>query len=247
VHLEEFAEGATILHRMDPRVKFLTAGPFLALTAISAGIKAPAYALLVSFVLAVLGRLEPLKLLQRLAVVNIFVLLLWVFVPFSLPGEVLFEFGPLSATYEGLLLALQLTLKSNAIVVATIAVFGTTGAMSLAHALVHLRAPVKLVYLFFFFYRYVSVLHEEYTRLRNAMRVRGFHAGADTHTYRCLANLIGMLIVRSYERSERIYEAMLCRGFHGHFPVMGHFHLHGSDLVMGAALAAASLGVVLAA
>ena len=108
-----------------------------------------------------------------------------------------------------------------------------------------MRAPLKLVYLFFFFYRYVSVLHEEYTSMREAMRVRCFKPHLDRHTYGSLANLIGMLIVRSFERSERIYEAMLCRGFHGHFPVIGHFHLHRVDYVMGALLAAAAAVVPL--
>ncbi len=228
---------------MDPRVKFLAGGPLLVLTALASGLIGPAYALVVAIVLAVIAGLDPLKLLVRLLVVNAFVLVVWVFVPFSMPGEAVLTIGQLSATREGFLFALQITLKTNAIVLATIAVFGTTEAMSLAHALVHLRAPLKLVYLFFFFYRYVSVLHEEYTSMREAMRARCFKPHPDRHTYGSLASLIGMLIVRSFERSERIYEAMLCRGFHGHFPVIGHFHLHRVDYVMGVLLVAAAAGV----
>ncbi len=243
MHLEEFAEGSSSLHMMDPRVKFLAGGPLLLLTALSAGLFAPAYALLVSIVLAAIAGLDPGKLLVRLLVVNAFVLLVWVFLPFSMPGEVVMSIGGLNATREGFLFALQITLKTNAIVLATIAIFGTTEAMSLAHALVHLRAPLKLVYLFFFFYRYVSVLHEEYTSMREAMRARCFKPHLDWLTYGSLANLIGMLIVRSFERSERIYEAMLCRGFHGHFPVSSHFHLHRVDYVMGSLLVAAAAGV----
>ncbi len=246
MHLEEFAEGSSALHRMDPRVKFLAGGPLLVLTALASGLIAPAYALVVSIVLVAIAGLEVKKLFVRLLVVNAFVIVVWVFLPFSMPGETVLIIGGggLSATREGFLFALQITLKTNAIVLATIAVFGTTEAMSLAHALVHLRAPLKLVYLFFFFYRYVSVLHEEYTRMREAMRVRCFKPHPDRHTYGSLANLIGMLIVRSFERSERIYEAMLCRGFHGHFPVISHFHLHRVDYVMGVLLAAAAAGVL---
>ena len=54
------------------------------------------------------------------------------------------------------------------------------------------------------------------------------------HTYRSLGYLIGMLLVRSHERSGRIYNAMLCRGFRGHFPVISHFHFHRADIVYGA-------------
>jgi cobalt/nickel transport system permease protein len=237
VHLEEFAEGSTLLHRLDPRVKFLSTVPLVFVTAIMQGIKGPVAALSVAVALAAAARLDARKLLKRLVAVNAFLLLLWVFLPFSHPGAVVFSLGPLGATREGLLYVLGITLKGNAIVLMTIAVFGTSEVFHLAHALVHLKAPRKLVYLFFFFYRYLSVLHEEYTRLRQAMKIRCFRPGTNLHTYRTYACLAGMLIVRSYERSERIYDAMLCRGFRGHFPLVRHFHMHGSDLAFAAVMA----------
>jgi cobalt/nickel transport system permease protein len=233
VHLEEFAGGSTFLHRVDPRVKFVSAVPMIVLVAVMRGTSGPVLALLVACGLAAAGRLHPIKILQRLAALNAFLLLLWVSLPFGYPGEPILELGPLSASREGALYALGITLKGNAIALLTIAVFGTSELLSLAHALVHLRVPGKFVHLFFFFYRYISVLHEEYARLRNAMKVRGFKAGTSMHTYRSYAYLVGMLVVRSYERSQRIYDAMLCRGFKGHFPVMSHFHLHGSDIAFG--------------
>ncbi len=237
MHLEEFAEGDSALHRLDPRVKFLCAMPLMALTATAGGLRAPLLSLLVAASLSVAARLDALKLFKRLAAVNAFVLMLWVFLPFSYPGTEAFALGPFRATEEGVLRTLSISLKTNAIVLMTIAVFGTSGAMDLAHALVHLRAPRKLVYLFFFFYRYVSVLHEEYLRLLRAMRIRCFRPATGAHAYRAHAWLLGMLLVRSYERSGRVYKAMLCRGFHGHFPLISHFHLHRRDIVFAALMA----------
>lgn len=233
MHLEEFAAGDSFLHRADPRVKFLASVPYVFVIALMDGLMGPSLALLASALLTASARLNPGKLLQRLLAVNLFIALLWVFLPFTYPGEALFAVGPLRASREGLLYALSITLKSNAIVLATIAMLGTSGIFSLAHALVHLRVPTKLVHLFFFFYRYISVLHEEYHRLRDAMRIRCFRAGTNVHTYRSLAYLLGMLIVRSYERSQRIYWAMLCRGFKDRFPVMSHFSLKKGDVLFG--------------
>jgi cobalt/nickel transport system permease protein len=233
VHLEEFAEGTTLLHRLDPRVKFVAALPIIALTAVETRLTGPLFILGVAVVFALWARLDWRKLLFRLLVVNAFVLMLWLFLPFSVPGKEVLSLGPFAATEEGLLSTLIVTLKTNAIVLLTIAVFGTSEVFSLAHALVHLKMPRKLVYLFFFFYRYLSVLHEEYTRLRTAMKLRGFRPATGVHTYKTYSHLVGMLLVRSYERSERIYEAMLCRGFHGHFPVISHFHLHRHDILFG--------------
>jgi cobalt/nickel transport system permease protein len=241
VHLEEFAEGDTIIHRLDPRVKILVALPFAVLVALMHGHAGPARGLALAALLVALARLDIRKVLNRLVVVNVFVLMLWAFLPFTTPGESVFALGPLSASREGLALAGAITLKTNAIVLATIALLGTSKAFSLAHALVHMHAPAKLVHLFFFFYRYISVLHEEYSRLRNAMRVRAFRPRTDGHTYRSYAYLVGMLIVRSFERSERIYHAMLCRGFHGHFPVISHFHLRGADLMFATLMALATM------
>lgn len=240
MHLEEFADGQTFLHHMDPRVKFISGVPFLIVVALMKGIAGPLAALMVAASIATMARLDIHKLMARMLGVNVFVAFLWLTVPFTLPGSEAFSLGPFAASREGIAMALSLTLKTNAIVLATIAIFGTTEAFSLAHALVHLHAPQKLVYLFFFFYRYISVLHEEYTRLREAMRARAFRARTDMHTYRSLAWLVGMLLIRSHDRSERIYEAMLCRGFHGHFPIIRHFHLHRIDVAFGAAMLAVS-------
>ncbi len=231
MHLEEFAEGTSVFHKLDPRVKLVGLLPFIFVVAFMHGIRYPSLALFLSAMMILIAKIDMKKLLNRLAVVNLFILLLWVFLPFSYPGAEVFRVGPFVATGEGLLFALSITLKANAIVLSTIAILGTSEVFSLAHALVHLKVPQKLVYLFFFFYRYISVLHEEYTTLRRAIRMRSFVPSTTIHTYKTYAYLVGMLIVQSYDRSQRIYHAMLCRGFTGKFPIITHFHMHSRDYV----------------
>jgi cobalt/nickel transport system permease protein len=233
MHLEEFAEGNSFLHRLDPRVKFITAIPFIFLIALMKGVKGPLTGLFISSFMIALAGISVKKLLGRLIVVNAFVFLLWIFLPFSIPGDSILHIGSLKATREGFLYVLSITLKANAIVLATIAILGTSEVFSLAHALVHIKIPDKLIHLFFFFYRYISVLHEEYTRLKNAMAIRSFRPRTNIHTYKTYAYLVGMLIVRSYERAQRIYKAMLCRGFNGNFNIMSHFKLKKIDMVFG--------------
>jgi len=246
MHLEEFAEGTSVFHRLDPRVKFITLIPYVIVVALMHGNTYPALALTVSTLMIIITRIDMKKLLHRLAVVNIFILFLWLFLPFSHPGNHIVRIGPLSATREGFMLASSITLKANAIVIATIALLGTSEVFSLAHALVHLKFPRKLVYLFFFFYRYISVLHDEYNRMRRAITVRAFEAKTNLHTYRTYAYLVGMLIVRSFEHSQRIYHAMLCRGFTGKFPVFRHFTLRPSDVILGILLSLITIAMGLA-
>jgi len=241
MHLEEFAEGKSFLHRLDPRVKFVTFIPFVMVVAAAHGLKVPLTALIVSISMIIVAGLDLRKLRTRLAAVNIFVLMLWVFIPLSYPGEEILGIGPFSVSRSGILYVLSITMKTNAIVLATIAILGTSEVFSLAHAIVHLKAPKKLVHLFFFFYRYISVLHEEYSRLKRAMIIRSFRPGTNMHTYKSYAYLVGMLIVSSYERSQRIYNAMLCRGFTGKFPVIDHFRLRKGDFAFGVLMNAVTL------
>jgi cobalt/nickel transport system permease protein len=229
MHLEEFAEGASLWHRMDPRVKIVGVACFAVVTAVSHELVALSFALAVALVALFSARLDLKKVAIRLGAVNLFVAFLWFFLPFTTPGHEIASFGPLTVKSEGLALALGITMKANAVMSALIALLGTSTVFSLVHALTHIYVPEKLVQLFFFCYRYISTIHEEYTRLRSSMRIRSFTPKANLHTYRSAANLLGMLFVRSFERSQRIYQAMLLRGFNGTFWTLNHFHMHRSD------------------
>ncbi|MFH1569978.1 MAG: cobalt ECF transporter T component CbiQ, partial [Gemmatimonadota bacterium] len=230
-------DGTSFLHAADPRVKLVVAAAFAGVVATAQEYRALVPALAGAAALVLLARLNLRQLLARLAVVNVFVLLLWVLLPFTYPGEAAFALGPLRASREGLEASLLITLRTNAIVGATIALLGTTTIFNLVHALRHLHVPEKLVHTFFYCYRYIAVIHLEYTRLRHAMRVRCFRPHTSMHTYRSYAYLVGMLLIKSYERSVRIYQAMLCRGFRGQYPTFHHFHLRGRDLVWLAVMA----------
>ena len=233
MHLEEFAEGNSFLHRLDPRVKLITFIPYVFTIALMRDINGPLAGLFISASMITFAGIGFRKLLGRLVVINTFIFMLWIFLPVSYPGQPVFSIFSLTATREGFLYTFSITLKANAIFLATIAILGTSEVNSLAHALVHFKIPDKLVHLFFFFYRYISVLHEEYGRLRNAMAIRSFRPGTNIHTYRTYGYLVGMLIVKSYERSQRIVKAMLCRGFNGKFHVISHFRLKKGDTLFG--------------
>lgn len=238
MHLEEFASGKSLWHRMDPRVKILGLTGFAAVTAVADRMEVLIAALGLGLLALFSARLDLRKAGFRILVVNGFVAFLWLFLPFTTPGEVIREWGWLSVHREGIELALAITLKTNAIITATIGLIGTSTVFSLVHALTHMGVPEKLVHLFFFCYRYIAVIHEEYTRLRTALKVRAFCARTDIHTYRTVAYMLGMLFVRTYERSQRIYQAMLLRGFTGTFYTLDHFHMRRSDWVALVGMAA---------
>lgn len=205
------------LRRFDPRLR-LIAALLLALTLVSLHL----IPLLLLTLLLALGMawwigLSGSLLLKRLLVMEGFMIVLLVMLPFSVPGESLLTLGPFSASLEGVQRALQIVLRANTIVILLMALVGTLEPVVLGHALGQLRLPEKLIHLFLFTVRYIGVLFDEYRRLRLAMRARAFVAGSNRHTWQTFGWLLGMLLVRSLERSERILAAMKCRGFNGRF------------------------------
>ena len=232
MHIDNFASGDSLLHRLDPRIKIVAAVLFSVIVAVADRTLCLVTAVCFSLALLFIARLSLREVFLRLLAVNTFIFFLWLFLPFTYGGEKLFSIGPLIATRQGIIYALLITVKSNAIVVALLALLATTPIITLGHALAHLYVPSKLIHLLFFTVRYLQVLHLEYDRLRAAMRIRAFKPGTNLHTYRSFAYLIGMLLVKSFDRADRIRKAMLCRGFHGEFYLLSHFELQTLDVVV---------------
>jgi len=229
---EEFSSGNSLLHDLDPRIKIIVAALFSITVAVADRAEVLLLALLFSACCVILSSLPLLRVMRRLLLVNGFILLLWIVLPFTYPGRTLFSVGPFDATTEGVQYALTITIKSNTIILSCIALLGTTSIFTLVHALRHLHIPDKLVQLLFFSYRYIHVIHLEYLRLLNAMKVRCFRPRSNLRTYKAYAYLVGMMLLNSYDRSERVYDAMLCRGFKGQFWILDHFALKREDVIL---------------
>jgi cobalt/nickel transport system permease protein len=239
------AAGAAWLDACDPRLRVVAAG-LIALTVAGLDTRtAAAVALALCALLAALAGSGGGTLVRRLLALEGFMLVLLVMLPFSVPGPAFFALGPLTASEAGLARAILIVLKANAVALAVLALVGSMEPVVLGHALARLRVPAKLVQLFLFTVLYVGVIHDEYRRLRQAMRARAFVARADRHTWRSFGWLIGMLLVRSFERSERIVAAMKCRGFDGRFHLIDQFAWRPGDTALAAVLLVAIAGVLL--
>ena len=229
---ERFIEGDSYIHRLDPRVKSIVAATFSIVVAVSNRFTALIPALIISMTLIIFARISFQKVIARLLIVNGFILLLWFMLPFTTAGSPLFSIGPFTVTGTGIHTAALITLKSNAIILALMALTATMSVFTMGRALGDLHVPSKVVHLIFLTYRYVHVIYQEYNRLIKAVKIRGFRPHNNIHTYRTYAYLLGMLFVKSYDRAEQVRAAMLCRGFQGKFYDLKDFELKASDLVI---------------
>ena len=120
--------------------------------------------------------------------------------------------------YEaGLWAGAGIVAKGTIGVVTAIILSGSTSARDILGGLEKLRVPAPLVSIATFMLRYLNVINDELGRMKIARESRGFEERG-LKSWRILAQTVGALFIRSYERGERVYLAMLSRGFAGAMP-----------------------------
>ncbi len=163
---------------------------------------------------------------------------------FPRPEETPARYVGLNWSPHGCRLFAGLLAKMLAIVSLVWMLLGSTPLADVFHAAQRLKVPAPMIHLALLTMRYVFLLGEEWSRLRTALRVRGFRNRADWHSYRTIGQVAGTLIVRSHERAERVGQAMRARGFHGEFPSLRDFQTARRDIAHFALIVGAFIVLV---
>ena len=242
---EPFAIGDSMIHRLDPRIRVALTVLYAFVVALSYQFPVLIAALVLSLILIVISRVSIKEVFKRIVIVNILVFLLWLVLPFTFKGEILTRIGFFAVYRPGIVLAGQITIKSNAILLAFIALIATMSFPTLGHAMHRLRVPGKIVHLMLMTYRYIFVIQQEYLRLIRAAKIRGFRPGTNVHAYRTFAYVIGMLFVRASSRAEKVHQAMLCRGFKGKFHSLQEFQINSASWLFAIMMTATIIGLIL--
>jgi cobalt/nickel transport system permease protein len=224
--LDRFVKAESPVHALDARVKLVLAfAAILALGLLPAGAWGGVLAIALLIWWAVLQSRVGLGLILRRAFVALPFALAAVTLVFSRPGEALFvlPLGPwrLTATDAGLTAFAGVVVKSWLSVQAALLLTATTPFAEVLQGLRSLRLPRVIVATLSFAYRYLFVMVDEAQRMLRARECRAAEApgrpAGGTIRWRAavVGRMVGTLFLRSYERSERIYVAMLSRGFDG--------------------------------
>lgn len=120
---------------------------------------------------------------------------------------------------EGLWGAWNIFAKATLGVGASVTLIATTEIPELLHGLDRLRVPRLFTAIAGFMVRYIDVIAGELQRTRTAMTARG-HDPRWLWQVGPLATAAGALFVRSYERGERVHQAMVARGYDGRMPMI---------------------------
>ena len=220
--LERYQAGSSVVHSLDARLKLLATLAFV-LVVTSAPVAAWS-AFLLQGVLALFvvfaARIPLIEVLKRSAIALPFAGMVALSLPFTRGGQTLWAwhlFGwRLTVTREGLLLFSTVVVKAWLAALLGALLVATTPFAALLRAMRFFRVPAILTTTIAFMYRYLFVLLDEAMRIQTARDARSTGPGGTAFwRMRVLGGMIGSLFIRSYERSERIYAAMLSRGFSG--------------------------------
>lgn len=168
-------------------------------------------------VLIALSRVTLRSLLKRVAIEFAFVGVILLGTLFRDGGQVLWSWGFLRITTGGLTVLGSVALKVMLSLLVVNVLILTTSIAALLRAFLALRMPPLLVAIVASMYRYLGVLVGEFHTMRRAALSRNLMSSKRTSRL-AIGNMIGVLFVRTYERGERIYQAMLARGYQGILP-----------------------------
>jgi cobalt/nickel transport system permease protein len=249
---DRYQQGSSPVHRLDPRVKVVVAFLFILSTVLLPDGAWFAYLLSFGVLLAIslASKLGAGFALRRSFIVLPFVLVAVTLV-FTLPGEPVFSWTiwrwQLTATDTGLLRFTSILLRSWISIQMAILLVATTPFPDLIHAMRHLKIPGVLVSIISFMYRYLHVLVDETLRLLRAREARSARllelpgergrkirpGGSLTWRARVAGNMVGQLMIRSLERSERVYNAMVARGYSGNLLTLNPHVMTTDDWLLG--------------
>lgn len=214
-----YVNGSSRLHRMRPECKLVGAFGFVIAVVATPREQFWAYAVYVALVVAVarLSHLSLTTVARRLVIEAPFVAFA-VFLPFIAEGERI-DVGPLSLSADGLWGAWNILIKGTIGVAVSVVVASTTELPELLRGLERLRVPRAFTFIASFMVRYGDVVAGEMRRMKVARQSRG-HDARWIWQARAVGHSAGALFIRSYERGERVYLAMLSRGYTGALPVL---------------------------
>jgi cobalt/nickel transport system permease protein len=226
--LDPYRPRDSLIHHLDPRVKLVWAVGFILTNALLPSGAWPVFILLFALILSaeLVSRLGVGYVLKRSALALPFVLAALPLI-FTVSGTSLFSVsvGPwvLHASYPGLTRFISIAVKSWLSVQAAILLAASTPFPDLLVAMRAIHVPQLLVSIFGLMWRYMFVLVDEAGRLIRARTSRSGtlsrsgkkHGGNITWRAHVTGGMAGSLFLRAFERSDRIYLAMLSRGYDG--------------------------------
>ena len=227
--LDLLATGDSAIHRLDARAKVL-----VTLVFIVSVISFNRYELtpllpffIFPLVMVAQGNLPPGYMLQKVAVVIPFALFVGIMNPLF-DREIMWQAGSIGIS-GGWISCISIIVRAVLTVGAALVLVGVSGFPAICRALERLGVPQAFAVQLHFLYRYIFVLTDEGSRAARARELRSF--GTSSLSMKSYSSLLSHLLLKTWQRAERIHMAMLARGFNGEFHARQHAHFGRAEFL----------------
>ncbi|MFH1287519.1 MAG: cobalt ECF transporter T component CbiQ [bacterium] len=242
--IDKFAHLESHIHNWDPRLKIFSL--FFYIFTISAinNLIIIFFCFCSAVILTFISKIPVSFVFKRLRWVMLFLLPFFIILPFTDGGKTLFYLFTLPINSKGLYLGTLVYLRALTVVILIFPTFGTTPFDITIKAIQRLKVPEVLVQIFLISYRYIFVFLEEMQRMHTAILARGFRMQTNLHSLKTIGNFVGMLLVRSFERTDWIYRAMWSRGYNGNLQTFYKFNVNSYDILKSTFFILLSLALI---
>lgn len=244
--IDKYSDRDSPVHQIDPRVKVLCVLAFIVLATTSMNVYSLVASLVILGLILVVAHVPLTWGYSRALIVVPFAGAFALVKAFTVPGTAIASWGLLTVTIEGLIIAINLLLRSYVCVLSVVLLTSTTPFSTLLASLERLRVPPLITSMLSFTYRYIFVFVDEGERLNRAKTSRCIEGATYRLRLRASAKTIGMVFIRAYERGERIYRSMLARGFEGTINTLDSMQIQKRDIASGLGFVLAAIAVTIA-
>ena len=259
ITLGQFFPGTSLLHKLDPRIKFILCILYIVLVFLAKSVMAYALVLVFTIALIVISGI-PVKTILKSVKPLIFILLFTSIINIFWNGgeTVLVSFWKITIYLEGVIRAAAMALRIVLLMIGTsVILMYTTSPIALTDAIERLLSPLRVIKLpvhefammMTIALRFIPTLLEETDKIMNAQKARGadFESGKLIARAKALVPVLIPLFISSFRRAEELATAMECRCYRGGDgrTRMTVLHLAARDFLFSFAMCAVVAGVVL--
>ena len=225
ITLGQYFPGNSLLHRFDPRSKIIFTVLFIAAIFLCKGLVSYGITLLILLMMIGISKVQPRVFLKGMKPVVFIVVCTAILNLFYTSGTVLWSWGILKITEEGIWKAGFMVLRILMLIACTLLLTYTTSPILLTDGLEKLVRPLKklnfpvheLSMMMSIALRFIPTLIQETDKIISAQKARGadFDSGNLIQKAKALIPILIPLFISSFRRAEELAIAMECRCYHG--------------------------------
>lgn len=231
--VDEYSGIESIIHNFDPRAKIITFTTLIFSFVFIENISLAILAILFSIILVSLSKLPPEFVYRHLKYPVLFLFSIFFVMAFTIKGNDILNLPLVDLTFDGVYLGSLIFFRGVAALLLAFLIFSTSRFDAIIKAIYMMKLPNVFVQMIAFSYRYIFVIIDEFQNMKKALSSKGFVFGLNQYSLSLIGNMIGGLLIRSYERGDRVHSSMVSKGYGGAQQLFFEYNMKLKDYTMG--------------